>query len=187
MPYAQAPDWSTYIVARSRGAPEALTGTIRRRMAELDPTVPLFEVQSMERVVTGSLTTRRLTNLLLSGFAILALLLAAIGIYGVMSLGVAERQNEFGVRLALGAAPRDVFGLVLRQGFSRAGIGIALGLAGAIGLTRYLRSLLFEVSPFDLPTFAGVAALLALVAGLTCYLPARRATRTDPMSALRRE
>jgi predicted permease len=187
MPYAQAPDWSTYIVARSRGAPEALTGTIRRRMAELDPTVPLFEVQSMERVVTGSLTTRRLTNLLLSGFAILALLLAAIGIYGVMSLGVAERQNEFGVRLALGAAPRDVFGLVLRQGFSRAGIGIALGLAGAIVLTRYLRSLLFEVSPVDLPTLAGVAALLALVAGLACYLPARRATRTDPISALRRE
>ena len=91
------------------------------------------------------------------------------------------------MRLALGAAPSDVLGLVLRQGFGRAGVGIALGLAGAMGLTRYLRSLLFEVSPIDLRTFAGVAAILAVTAGLACYLPARRATRTDPMSALRRE
>ena len=187
MPHAQATEWATYLVVRGTGPSEALTGTLRRRLAELDPTVPLFEVQTMEQAVSGSLSIRRVTNALLTGFALLALLLAAIGIYGVMSLGVAERRTEFGVRLALGAAPSDVLGLVLRQGFGRAGVGIALGLAGAMGLTRYLRSLLFEVSPIDLRTFAGVAAILAVTAGLACYLPARRATRTDPMSALRRE
>jgi ABC-type antimicrobial peptide transport system permease subunit len=135
--------------------------------------------------MANSLSVVRLTNVLLTGFAGLAMLLAAIGIYGVMSLQVTARLGEFGVRLALGAAPRDVLRLVLRQGLLLAALGLGLGLVGAFGLTRFLETLLFQVEPVDLPTFGLVAGTLAAVALLACYLPARRATRADPIAVLK--
>jgi putative ABC transport system permease protein len=186
-PFQQSVTWVTYLVIRSAIDPETLTPTIRRRVAELDPNLPLSEVHTMEQAVAGSLATRRLINALLTGFAALALLLAAIGIYGVMSLSVTGRLNEFGIRLALGAAPGDVLRLVLRQGLLLALAGLAVGLAGAAWLTRFLGTLLFGVHPVDPVTFLGVAAVLGTVAAAACYLPARRATRADPIAALRRD
>ena len=186
-PLSQSPNWSTYLVLRSGADPRSLVAELRRRVAELDPTLPVSEVQTMVGAMAESLSVARLTNALLTGFAALALLLAVIGIYGVMSLNVNGRQGEFGVRLALGAAPRDVLRLVMRQGLFLAFLGLAIGVACALWLTRLLGSLLFEVSPMDPVTFLSVGAILALAATLACYLPARRATRADPISALRRE
>jgi len=184
---SQSPAWSTYLVVRSGGDPQSLVAELRRRVAELDPTLPVSEVHTMVGAMAESLSVARLTNTLLTGFAGLAMLLAVIGIYGVMSLNVNGRQGEFGVRLALGAAPRDVLRLVMRQGLLLAFLGLAIGVAGALWLTRLLGSLLFEVSPMDPVTFLSVGAILALAAALACYVPARRATLADPMSALRRE
>ena len=186
-PFLQSVTWVNYLVIRSAIDPETLTPTIRRRVADLDPNLPVSEVHTMEQAVAGSLATRRLINALLTGFAVLAVLLAAIGIYGVMSLSVTGRLNEFGIRLALGAAPADVLRLVLRQGLLLALAGLAVGLAGAAWLTRFLGTLLFGVRPVDPVTFLGVAAVLGAVAAAACYLPARRATRADPIAALRRD
>ena len=137
--------------------------------------------------MASTLQNEQLTNRLLIGFAALAVLLAAAGIYGVMSLNVNSRVQEFGIRTALGARPRDVLGLVLKNGMRLAVVGIALGVGGALWLTRFLESLLFGVKPIDPPTFAASVLLLAAVALLACYMPARRATKIDPMVALRYE
>lgn len=141
----------------------------------------------MERAVAQSLGPRRLTSFLLAGFAATALLLAALGIYGVMSINVSNRINEIGIRLALGAQPRDVLRLVLGQGIRLTLSGLALGLVGATGLARFLSSLLFEVEATDPLIYSGIAVVLALVAIAACYVPAKRATRVDPMIALRCE
>ena len=186
-PMAQRPSWSSYIVMRASADAEALVSSLRRRVAELDPTLPVSDVNTMEGAMAESLSIARLTNLLLTGFAGLALLLAAIGIYGVMSLDVNGRLGEFGVRLALGAAPRDVLRLVMRQGMMLALLGLLVGLAGALWLTRFLGTLLFEVSPMDPVTFTVVAGVLSAAAVGACYLPARRATRADPIAVLRRD
>jgi len=186
-PMLQTPTWSSYVVIRTRSAPEGIIAGLRRVVMELDPILPVSDVGSLEDAMASSLSVARLTNLLLTAFALLALLLAAIGIYGVMSLQVNGRLGEFGVRLALGAAPRQVLRLVLMQGLGLAAIGFGIGLAGALLLTRFLRSLLFEVEPFDPPTFALVSVVLAGVTLLACYLPALRATRADPISVLRQE
>ena len=186
-PVAQRPSWSSYVVMRVGGATEGVVAGLRRAVAELDPTLPVSEVQTLNGAMAESLSIARLTNLLLTGFAALALLLAAIGIYGVMSLNVNGRLGEFGVRLALGAAPRDVLRLVMRQGLVLALLGLVIGVGGALWLTRFLGTLLFQVSPMDPLTFASVAAVLTISAGLACYIPARRATRADPIAALRRD
>src|SRR5262249_5571279 len=158
-----------------------------REVLALDPELPLFEVSTMEQAIARSLSTKRLTSLLLAGFAATALLLAAIGIYGVMSLSVSHRIHEFGIRLALGAQPRDVLRLVIGQGMRLILGGVSLGLGGAGGLMRFLTSLLFGIKSTDPLVFAGVSVALALVALAACYVPARRATKVDPIIALRVE
>jgi putative ABC transport system permease protein len=186
-PFSQRPTWSNYLIVRSTVSPEALVPLIRREVAASDPTLPLFSINTMQRVVDQSLSPRRLTNALLGGFAAVALVLAAIGIYGVMALSVSGRMKEFGIRLALGAQAGNVRTIVMRHGLLIAGVGVAIGLVGALGVTRFLRSLLFGVSPIDVPTFAAVAVVLSAAALIACYLPARRATRSDPIVVLRME
>jgi putative ABC transport system permease protein len=176
-----------YLVARTAGEPTALTPAIRNEIRRLDADVPIHSVRSLTEVVNQTLNSQRLINFLLTAFAALALVLAAIGIYGVMSVYVTSRTREFGIRLALGAQPRDLLYSVLREGLLLAGAGIVVGIIGAFILTRTVSSLLFEVSATDPLVFTGLPLLLIAVASLTCYLPARRAARTNPLSALRHE
>jgi len=152
----------------------------------LDKDQPIYNVRTMEEVVAQSIGTRRVSMLLVSVFAGAALLLAAVGIYGVMAYSVTQRTQEIGIRMALGAQTGDVLRMVVRQGMTLALVGIGVGLAGAFGFTRLLASLLFGVNASDPLTYVGISLLLALVALLACYLPARRAARLDPMNALAR-
>jgi putative ABC transport system permease protein len=184
---AQRTTWNNTIVVRASIQPELLVAQLRRAVAASDPTIPLFQVRTMRSAVDQSLSPRRVTNTLLGGFAIVALILAVIGIYGVMALSVSGRTKEFGIRLALGAQPANVRSIVLRHGLLLAGVGVGIGLAGALGVTRFLRSLLFNVSPVDWVTFAGGVVVLSAAALVACYLPARRATRADPIVVLRTE
>jgi putative ABC transport system permease protein len=178
---------SMYLVVRTDGKPDGITSGVVNRLNTLDPEFPLFEVLTMDRAVDYSLTARRLTNNLLAGFAITALLLAMIGIYGVMSLNVTSRTREFGIRLALGASRVGVLKLVIGQGMRLAFGGTVVGLISAMWLTTYLQSLLFNVKPIDPLIFSIVALMLIAVAFVACYVPARRATLVDPMVALRCE
>jgi putative ABC transport system permease protein len=149
--------------------------------------LPVTQVMTMDDLLSGSVSPRRFSAVLIGIFAGLALLLAAVGIYGVMSYVVGQRTHEIGIRMALGAQRGDVRRLVVNRGVKLAATGVAIGLAGALALTRFLSSLLFGVKPADPFTFAGVALLLAGVAVLACYVPARRAMRVDPIVALRYE
>jgi len=173
------------IALRATGDPSALAGQVRAEVHRLDPGLAVAAVQSMDRVAGGSFSTQRFALFLVGLFAALALALAATGIYGVISYSVNQRMHEFGMRMALGARPGNVIGLVLRQGTRLAVAGIAIGLAGAVVLAQLLGSLLYEVSKTDPLTFAGVALVAIAAATLACYLPARRATSADPMQALR--
>ncbi len=186
-PVSQDVQSSMYLVARTASKPELLTAAIRIQVSALDPEVPLFEVRTMDEAVSSSLSTRRLTNLLLAGFALTALLLAVVGIYGVMSLNVNNRIHEFGIRLALGAQTRSVLRLVIGQGMKLSLIGVAIGLLGALWVTDFLKTLLFNVKPTDPMIFAGVAVALCVATILACYIPARRATNVEPIVALRHE
>jgi len=187
LPFAQAPSGEMDVVVRSAADPAALTASVRAAVHAVDPGLPLHHVHTLESAVDRSLGTRRLTNRLLLAFAMAALALATVGVYGVMALSVGHRVNEFGIRLALGAAPHDVLALVLRQGMRLVLAGVVLGLAAAGAVARMLASLLFEVRPIDPLTFGGVCATLLATSLAACYVPARRATRTDPVQALRYE
>ena len=187
LPFSQWPTRETYVAIRAERDPEALTAGLRSAVLSLDPELPLYEVMTSEQAVAGSLTAKRLTNLLLTGFAATALLLAALGTYGVMSLSVTSRINEFGIRQALGARPGDILRLVIRHGLLLAMTGIIIGVGGALWMARFLESMLFEVKPTDPLVYASVATVLAAVAFAACFIPARRATRVDPMIALRYE
>ena len=178
---------SLYLTVRTSGDPEALTPALRAAVASLDPDAPLSEVQTMEQALGGWAAERRLTMLVVSGFAFVALLLGAVGIYGVMAHLVVQRTREIGIRMALGAVPREILQLVLRQGAWLAGLGIAAGVLGALAVGRLLAGLLFRTAPTDPLTFAGTALLLAAVATLASVVPALRATRVDPNEALRAE
>ena len=178
---------SVFLVARTAGDPLSVAGAIRGEIRQMDANVPIANVRSMNDVVAAALATPRLTGFLLGAFAAIALALAAVGIYGVLAYVVSQRTQEIGIRLAIGADRSQVLGMVLRQGLLLAGVGIVAGLAGAFALTRVMKGLLYNVRPTDPLTFAAVAAALLLIALLASLLPARRATRVSPISALRAE
>jgi putative ABC transport system permease protein len=171
-------------VIRTAGDPAAFTPTLRREVQALDKDQPIYNVRTMDDVVANSLGTRRVSMQLFAVFAIAALLLAAIGIYGVMAYSVTQRTREIGIRMALGAQRSDVLALVIRQGMRLTVIGVVVGVAGAFALTRLMANLLFGVAATDPLTFAVIPLLLLFVAFVACYLPARRAARLDPTIAL---
>lgn len=176
-----------HLAVRAVGNPVSLTTALRAQLKALDLGVPLTRVRTMDEILTSSMAPRRFTTLLLIAFAIAALLLASVGLYGVVSYSVAQRTHEIGVRMALGAQRRDVLRLVVGQGMILVLIGVGAGIAGALGLTRFLSSLLYGVKATDPLTFILVSFVLAGVALLACYIPARRAAKVDPMVALRYE
>jgi putative ABC transport system permease protein len=177
----------TLLVRTSSGNPEILTQAIKREIHALDPEQAVNSATRMDQKVASSLAPRLLTMSLLGIFSGVALLLALVGLYGLLALSVNQRTREFGIRMALGATAGTVRTLVLRRGFMLVGIGASAGVIGAALLARLMGGLLYNTGPFDLPTLAGVIALLSLAALIACLLPARRATRVDPMVALRAE
>jgi putative ABC transport system permease protein len=176
-----------YLVVKTSGDPQRIVSAVRRQVAELDPSLPIAQVRLMEDVIAAANARPRFLTVLLTLFSFVALSLAAVGIYGVMAFLVAQRTREFGIRMAIGAVPADVLGLVLAYGMRLGLAGVALGAFGAFVLTRFIRQLLFAVQSFDPLTFLTTAAVLTLVILAACYIPARRATRVDPMIALRYE
>ncbi|MEY2563626.1 MAG: hypothetical protein QOH88_1819 [Verrucomicrobiota bacterium] len=185
VPHAQDQQWNFMgLVIRTAGDPAAFATTLRREVQALDKDQPVYNVRTMNDVVMNSLGTRRVSMQLFAVFAAAALLLAALGIYGVMAYSVTQRTQEIGIRMALGAQKSDVLGLVIRQGMSLTFLGVAVGLAGAFALTRLIANLLFGVAATDPVTFIAIPLLLLLVALVACYLPARRAARLDPTVAL---
>ena len=188
VPFAQDPWWAAYAVVRTSGGdPARLSSAMRADVQALDPTLPIENIAPMRSFVDDSVAQPRFRTTLLGLFGAAALLLAVLGIYGVISYSVGRRTREVGIRLALGAAPGDVLRMVLGEGLALVGVGLALGLAGAFLATRSLSSLLFEVSRLDAGSWAGVAVLLLLAGLAASWIPARRATRVDPVSALRAE
>jgi putative ABC transport system permease protein len=191
MPYQQKDGEgysSMFVVLRAQsGDPRSLLGAVRERMSEIDASLPISDVRLMDDVLSRAQSRPRFLTMLLTLFSIVALAIATVGIYGVVSYSVARRTKEFGLRMVLGAQGGDVLGLVMKQGAGMVLTGVVAGLAMAVGLTRLMASLLFGVTPTDLATFASVTVVLAAVALAACYIPARRATRVDPMQTLRYE
>ena len=175
------------MMVRTSVDPLSLASAVRSRVSERDRDQPVFDVQTMEKIISDSVAGRRFSMLLLGVFAGLALVLASVGIYGVISYTATQRTHEIGIRMALGAERADVLRMVVSHGLRLSLIGIGAGLAAALGLTRLMSSMLFGVRPTDFVTFAAVSLLLAGVAVLASYVPARRATRVDPIIALRYE
>ena len=178
---------NTFIILQTAGDPNPLVSAVRREVNAIDPALPLANVRTMEDVISAARARPRFLMLLLTLFSTVSVVLAAFGLYGVISYAVAQRTSEFGIRMALGAQSGDVIGMVLGQGLTLGMIGIACGAVGAVFLTRLMSGLLFNMGTFDIPTFAVMAALLLAVTLVACYVPALRATRVDPMKALRYE
>jgi len=187
VPFAQEPWWAAYLVVRTAGDPAHLSGVVRNAVHALDPGLPIESVQPMVEIVQESVAQPRFRATLLSLFGAAALVLAIVGIYGVLSYSVGRRTREVGIRVALGAERGDVLRLVVGEGLALTAAGLAAGAAGAAILTRFLASLLFGVGRFDPATYAGVAVALIAAGLLACWIPARRATRVDPVRALRAE
>jgi putative ABC transport system permease protein len=190
-PYAQSGQ-SSYVmplsmtaIVRAKGNPAGLIAPLRNLVHELDATVPVSQAATMDQIVGGSISDRRFATTLLAGFAALALALAGIGIYGVISYGVSQRTYEIGVRMAMGASPASIMRLVMREGGRMTVVGLLFGLIGAVAIDRLLRTMLVGVSATDIPTLLGVSGVLAAVAAGACLLPARRATGVSPTEALR--
>jgi putative ABC transport system permease protein len=186
-PLAQFPYAAMTIVVRTVADPLSLANPVRAAVRSVDRDQAVSHLGTMSSLVAESLDKTRLSTMLFGLFGVVGLVLACVGIYGVVSYGVTQRTHEFGVRMALGALSSDVRGLVLRQGATLTLIGTGIGIAGALALTRLMRSLLFAVTPTDPVTYLGIALILGVVALLASYLPARRATRVDPVIALRNE
>lgn len=187
IPHQQRAQPGMTVVVRTAGDPNALASVARNAVRNLDRELPVFRVRTMDQFVADSMAQRRFALLLIGIFAGLALLLAAIGLYGVMAYSVTQRTHEMGLRMALGAQASDVLKLVVKQGMLLAGIGLGIGIVGAFFLSRLMKTLLFNVSATDPAIFAAIAAALAAVALIACFFPARRATKVDPMVALRYE
>jgi putative ABC transport system permease protein len=175
------------VLVRSDAGEAAVANAVRAAVQSLDPELPIGEVEALERIVERATGQPRFRALLIGSFALAALLLAAVGLYGLISYTVAQRSPEIGVRLALGATPVQVGRLILGQGLALAGAGVALGLVGALAATRLLEGLLFSISATDPTVYAALAGVLLATAALACYVPARRAMRVDPAVALRSE
>jgi len=186
-PYDQRPTPATNLVIRTAGEPLALAASVQGEVRRLDPDQPLVQMETGDEIVAKAMAGARFNTLLLGLFGVISFVLAAVGIYGVVSYDVGERVQELGIRMALGAQKSDVLGLILGHAVRLAALGIALGLAGALVLTRLMTSMLFGVHPRDFGTYAAAAAGLAVVALAASYLPARRAMGLDPIKALRHE
>jgi putative ABC transport system permease protein len=187
VPTTQAPLHDMTLLVRTTTEPTAIVPALRQAVWSIDPNQPISDVSTMEQIVSDSISKPRLNMTLMALFGALALILAAVGIYGLLSYTVTQRTREMGIRMALGAQVGDVLRLVLKQGMVLAIVGQVIGLAGALALTRLIRALLFGVTPTDVTIFAAVVAVLTTIALLACYLPARRATKVDPLKALRYE
>jgi predicted permease len=187
IPYWQFPEPGMNILLKAAGDPALLAGPLKQAVASLDPTIPVQGITTLSEIVGESIEQPRFFAMLSAAFAVLALVLAAVGIYGVMAYVVAQRTTEIGVRIALGATQREVFHLIVGDGLRVTAMGVALGIAGSMLVSRWLTTLLFGVKPGDPLTLAVTAVLLLIVAAAACFVPARRATRVDPMVALRGE
>ena len=187
VPYEQSPSQFVSLIVKGTANPETMQKAIIQTVQRIDRDQALSNIKTLDRIKSESVGSNRLRTTLLSAFAALALLLAAIGIYGVVSYSVAQRTQEMGLRAAVGATGYNILRLVIGRGMAQIAIGLAIGLMAAMALTRMLKSLLFAVSATDPLTIAGVGILLSVIALLACYVPARRATKVDPMVALRYE
>jgi putative ABC transport system permease protein len=181
------PRRAVYLAVRTAGDPHSLIGAVRAAVRDIDPSLPVAQVRTMEEVMEGARSRPRFLTSLLGIFSFTALLLAAVGLYGVISYSVTRRMTEFGIRMAMGAKSTDVLSLVLSQGLKLAAVGVAAGALGAWALTRFIQGLLYGVSSFDPITFCAMALLLGAVTVAACIIPARRATKVDPLIALRYE
>jgi putative ABC transport system permease protein len=188
-PYTQINPWKRWMsfAVRTQSDPAAMEQAVKQQVWKVDSQLPITKVQTMTQVAAASFAARRFYMLLLTLFAALALVLAVVGVYGVMSYAVTQRTQEIGIRMALGARVTNIVGLVMKTGLALAGAGVVIGVAGAFAVTRVMTSLLFAVEATDKATFAIVSAGLLLIALLACYIPARRATKVDPLVALRYE
>jgi len=185
LPYALVQNRTMAFIVRTNGDPTNLIGAVRAEVRAVDPTLPLIEVQTLERLVALSFWENELYGKMFGTFGIVALLLAAVGVYGVMAYAVAQRTHEIGVRMALGAQAADVFRMVVGRGLALAAGGVLIGLVGAFAITRLLAGVLYNVKATDPVVFVSIAMLLAGVAAVASWAPARRATRVDPLVALR--
>jgi putative ABC transport system permease protein len=183
----QDPDYGAVVYLRTTADPGTLGEAVRAEVQHVDPTIPVFSIRTMDFIVSAFLAERRFAIELLGIFAAVALLLASVGIYGVMAYTFSRRTNEIGIRMAMGAQRSDILQMALREGTMTIAFGVVAGLFGSLALTRFLQSMLFDVKPSDPVTFAAIAALLAAVTLLACLVPVHRATRVDPLSALRHE
>ena len=175
------------LVVRTASDPLSLVAAVKNQIQTIDKDLPIDEAKTMQQLLAESVSGRRFNMLLLSVFALVALVLALVGIYGVMSYTVTQRTHEIGIRVAIGAQSRDVFRMVIGQGMILAMIGVAFGLVGAFALTRLMTSMLFGVEPTDPATFISITALIIVVALVACYIPGRRAAKVNPLEALRYE
>ncbi|MGH9434942.1 MAG: FtsX-like permease family protein, partial [Terriglobia bacterium] len=186
-PLAQRPKFHMSLVIRAASDPMSLAGAVRQAVRSIDKQQPVYDVKTMEQYISESVSNQRMAVFLLAVFAALALILASVGIYGVISFSVSQRTHEIGIRMALGAQQGDILRLVVGQGAILALAGVGVGIVAALGLTRLMAGLLFGVRPNDAGTFVGVALVLIAVALLATYIPARRAAKVDPLVALRDE